>query len=843
MLEVGYKFRFFEEDAKVASSVLGIAHFKQRSFYTASIPVHRLEVHVNRLVVAGYKVGVVRQIETAALKAAGNNKSGPFERKLVEVYTKGTYLATEGLGGWILAIHEYPTQSPQSSIASRDDSSPKLHSEREAVEIGIVAVRAETGQVVWDVFRDGYMRDELERRLIMLDVVEVICFNETSTITLKTLVTKNRRIETLARINDAKKVVRDWYIKRYPDPSEVLAKVLELPGSVLECLAGQMQYLAEFALDSIFTLTNFFKNFSETLYVNLPATTLASLEIFTNSTNGEEKGSLFWVLNNTRTLPGRRLLKAWVGRPLLNIRELEERQEAVQELIETRGNHIEKLKTMLKKLPDLDKGLAKIFYGKSSRPEMLQTLQAFFRISRCFDHRDIFPFSSPILKEGLPSLRTILELVDGFLGEFNHQDAAKDDKFNMFKENNTMEQISDHKLGILIVETELQDYLEEIKNTLKKKHVSYISVAGIEYLIEIKSTETKLVPKTWIKVNGTRLVSRFHTPRVLQLIQEREQRKESLAIECDKAYSDFLKRISEHYDTLRGIVSTISQLDCLLSLAAVSAQTNFAKPEFTDSQVLEFEEARHPIIERVLIDPFVPNDVSLAVEGVRGIVLTGPNMGGKSSYIRQVALCAIMAQIGCYVPAKSARMGLLDGIFTRMGASDNMANRESTFMVELHECSDIMQTATSKSLVILDELGRGTSTFDGLAISHAVLHYFLTVIKSLTLFVTHYPSLGSFATDFPNNVRNYHMGYLEQDSNIVFLYKLTDGIAHRSYGLNVARLAGLDARIVAEAERKAKEFEEGLEARIKLRWAEKVVDICENRDIAFEKLLALADQV
>ena len=822
LVEVGYKYRFFGPDARAASQILGIACFKSHSFLSASVPVHRLSVHVNRLVKAGKKVGVVRQIETAALKAVGENRNKTFERKLCEVYSKGTYLGDDiddNVGGWIIAITE---DSLQLSSQFSNVSSTLVGIQKE-VRIGVVAIRPESGEVVWDAFEDTSLRGELEKRLLMLDVIEIVAVGELSQMSSKTFTLPGKRLEAVSRppFAEAKKKVEEFYNSQYStsDAAPVLAKIRALPDVVLECLHAQMQYLAEFSLESVFTLTNFFQPFETKMCLQLPATTISALEIFRNSTDNTEKGSLFWVLDSTRTLPGRRLLRRWLTRPLTVRADLIARQDAIQEIVDAKGTpfaQIDEVKKMLRKLPDLDKGLSKIYYGKSSRPDILKTLQAFFRVSRTFDPRASFAFTSPSLKDTFSSFTTIADIIDGFLAEINHVETAKDDKYNMFKETDTLDQISDHKMGILIVESDLTEHLAEIGKTLKRKHVEYVSVAGVEYLIEIKNDATKLVPPDWLKMSGTKFVSRFHTPKITKLVAERDQRKELLAIECDKAYNDFMKRISMHYDTLRWIVSSIAEVDCLFSLAVVSSQPGYTRPIFLPTSsptAIKITDARHPIIEKILTAPFIPNSVDLATNATQTVILTGPNMGGKSSYIKQVALCCILAHLGCFVPCTAAELTILDGIYCRIGASDRILQRESTFMVELHEVSDILAQATSSSLVILDELGRGTATLDGLAISHAVLHYFQTHVRSLLLFVTHYPSLSSLTREFAT-VETKYMAYLQLGSDdIEFLYKLTDGVAGSSYGLNVARLARLPASILATATAQARVMELDIAAR------------------------------
>jgi len=348
-------------------------------------------------------------------------------------------------------------------------------------------------------------------------------------------------------------------------------------------------------------------------------------------------------------------------------------------------------------------------------------------------------------------------------------------------------------------------------------------VAGEEYIIEIKKNENRDVPVSWHIVSRciylhfhfgmfiscpfrTKSATRYHTPEVKKKLQERAQYKETLEGEARKAFSAFLDEIAQgYYGVLRTAVHNLAIADCLLSLARVALQEGYVQPEFTDDDTLEIVEGRHPMVEALRSDPFVPNTVNMGNNEPRSKVITGPNMGGKSSSVRMIALIAIMAQIGSYVPAQSVKLGMLDGILTRMGASDELARGRSTFMVEMSETSEILHMATSKSLVILDELGRGTSTLDGMAVASAVLQHLLQVTKCKTLFITHYPLV---ATDlekrFPADLQNLHMGYtddlrIDGTRDITFLYRLTRGVANESFGVECARLAGLPEQILSIA--------------------------------------------
>ena len=395
-------------------------------------------------------------------------------------------------------------------------------------------------------------------------------------------------------------------------------------------------------------------------------------------------------------------------------------------------------------------------------------------------------FSSAILNRAIASLPIIGDRVIAYLDQINVEAAKHDDKYEFFREEIESDSISEHKLGIASVEHELNAHRADAAAKLKKKKVEFVTSAGIEYLIEVDNTLTKNVPASWAKISGTKKLSRYHTPEVVRLIRERDQHREALAAACDIAFSELLSDISTNYQSLRDCIQALATLDCLLCLSAVASQPGYVKPEYTEETRILVKQGRHPMVEQLLLDTYVPNDINLGFDATRALLITGPNMGGKSSYVRQVALIAIMGQIGSYVPAASAQLGMLDAVFTRMGAFDNMMAGESTFMVELSETSDILKQASPRSLIILDELGRGTSTHDGVAIAQAVLDHVVRVTGSLTLFITHYQNLSGLAKGFgQDQLKNVHMRFHESGENgqhVTFLYEVGEGVAHRSYG-------------------------------------------------------------
>jgi len=861
VVEVGYKFRFFGEDARTAAKELSIvcipgkfrfdehpseAHINR--FASASVPVHRLHVHVKRLVSAGHKVGVVRQLETAALKAAGDNRGKAFERGLTNLYTKGTY------------IDDQESLEPSASDAGGNapatghllcltETAPKGWGSDEKVHIGLVAVQPQTGDIIYDDFEDGWMRSELETRILHIAPLEYLIVGEVSKATDKLIkhlsasktnifgdnarVERKEKPKTMAAqsYSHITKFYADKMSAADPSSSQVessqengtlLDKVHKLSENATICLSAMIEHLQEYGLEHVFDLTKYFQSFSARSHMLLNGNTLNSLEIYINQTDHSERGSLFWTLDRTQTRFGQRLLRKWVGRPLLDRAKLDERVAAVEELKDGEATvTVDRIKSLLGKTRgDLEKSLIRIYYKKCSRPELLSVLQTLQMIAQEFAHITTpadSGFKSTLLSEAVADLPRIGDQVVEFLERISMQDAKENDKYNFFREGSETDDIKDHKVGILMVEQDLDEFKAVAAEKLKRKKVDYVTVAGIDFLIELDNTQLKNVPASWIKISGTKKYSRYHPPEVVRYLRERDQHKEALANACDAAFSDLLGELGSKYQAFRDCVQSLATLDCLLSLADIATQPGYCKPEFTDQIGVDITGGRHPMVEQLLLDAFVPNDVHLSSEQTRALLITGPNMGGKSSYVRSVALIAIMAQIGSYVPADSVRLGLLDAVFTRMGAFDNMMKGESTFMVELSETSDILKQATPRSLVILDELGRGTSTHDGVAIAQAVLSHMVSDLKSLTLFITHYQTLARMEEQFKDGeLKNVHMRFNEQKNadgsgDVTFLYEVGDGVAHRSYGLNVAKLAGLPKALIERAagESAKMELEEG----------------------------------
>ncbi|KIK97398.1 hypothetical protein PAXRUDRAFT_824943 [Paxillus rubicundulus Ve08.2h10] len=837
MIELGYKYYFYEESAAIASRELGIVAYRRRNLLTASIPVHRRDVHLKKLLSQGHKVGIVEQIETTALKKASENRNTLFERKLTHLYTATTYV-DELESADDVDKHAAPPLACFAEIPRAGESS------EDQVSIGMIVITPSTGDVVWDEFDDTIMRSELETRLVHTRPAELVLPDcGLSKLTEKVLshfigsVTSAQKIR-IERYKSGTEYTEafDFVINFYSDKTKanfkdlkmesILGVVSSLPQQVVIALVHAIKYLSAFRIADAFLGARFFTKFTNRTHMLLNANTLTNMEVYQNQTDYTTTGSLIWILDRTSTKFGARLLKTWIGRPLTDQQALQDRIDSIEEIVTSSSEILVALRHALKKLPDLAKGLCRIQYGKCSPQELAILLPALNRVATAFDdfeEESLGNFRSKLLNEIVLSLPKLKSPVREYLGAISLKDATEGKKESLWTNTERFPALVDHVLMIKTVETELAEELKRVRKILRKPSLQWTSVLGTEFLVELKKAENREVPVSWELVSSTKYCRRYHTPEVKNFIQERARYKESLATEANKAYRSFLDEIIQsHYCLLRDAINKLAVADCLLSLAHIALQDGYVRPEFTDEDVLDVIDGRHPMVEALRSDPFVPNSLSLGGDSPRSVIITGPNMGGKSSAVRMVALIAIMAQIGSYVPAKAARIGMCDGIITRMGASDELARGRSTFMVEMTETNEILKTASSKSLVILDELGRGTSTADGMAIADAVLQHLVENIKCKTMFITHYPLVAiDLERRFPDDVQNLHMGYttdtrIDGRRDVTFLYHLTRGFAEESFGVECARLAGIPEDILSVAKERSEVCRMATESRSRL---------------------------
>ncbi|XP_068077362.1 DNA mismatch repair protein Msh3 isoform X5 [Danio rerio] len=844
-VECGYKYRFFGEDAEIAAKELNITCHLDHNFMTASIPTHRLFVHVRRLVSQGYKVGVVKQTETTAIKASSANKSSLFSRQLHALYTKST-LVGEDVNpllklGDLEQAEDVVQDSGNNYLMCVSESFDKQSKE---LTVGMVVVQPSIGDVMVDCFKDNMSHSELESRILRIQPVEILVpsdLSETTERLLRNIALSSVQADDRIRIEKresamfeyptALSIIKDFYrggphsaARNHEKGSYSICMGLESP--IICCLGPVIQYLTEFKLEKILLCSSSFKRLSsDPDHMLLSAATMKNLEILCNQTTGSVKGSLLWVLDHTQTLFGKRLLRKWVSQPLKSVIDIQARQEAVAEILSSESSVLPSIQSLLTRLPDLERGLCSIYHKRCSTQEFYLIISSLSRLN--VELQALMPaiqsqLSSPLLKTLLLDTPQLLSPAHNFLKVLNEKAAKTGNKTEMFVDLTDFPVIRKTKEEIESVLLDIMEHRREVRLLLKNPSLDYTTVSGQQFLIEVKNSMLSIVPADWVKISSTKVFGRYHTPFIVEKHRRLQQLREQLVIDCNHEWINFLQLFGDHYYILRKAVCHLATMDCLFSLAQVAKENNYCRPEVLEekSQIL-ITAGKHPVITSLMgdQDQYVPNDTHLQGDGKRAMIITGPNMGGKSSYIRQVALVTIMAQLGSFVPAREASVGIVDGIYVRMGASDNISRGRSTFMEELLETSDVLACATSRSLVILDELGRGTSTHDGIAIAYATLESFIREVRCMTLFVTHYPPLCELEHLYPQHVGNYHMAFLlnepestsdeeeAQPEFITFLYQLIEGAAARSYGLNVARLAEIPESILRTAAFKSKELE------------------------------------
>ncbi|EDO14357.1 hypothetical protein Kpol_183p2 [Vanderwaltozyma polyspora DSM 70294] len=818
VIRVGYKYKCFAQDAEIVSKILHIMLIpgkltidesnpqdsNYRQFAYCSFPDIRLKVHLETLVHNNLKVAVVEQSETSAIKKNSNasSKNSVFERKISGVYTKATF----GINSAFSSNRKNVLGQYNSIWIINFSEIDKINS-----SFFMISVNLNSGEIIYDTFECSTTSIEnLETRIKYLNPIEVLTVSALPEKVKLRLHGSNSTI-LLKEKEDIDKEIMEEINKS--------TKGLNLSAELFELVPVLYKYLTEYNNEELLLISENYKPFASKKHMVLNAAAIESLGIF-----GEEggKGSLFWLLDHTRTSFGSRKLREWILHPLLDKKEIEDRLDAVDCIIHEVSNiFFESLNKMLTNVPDLLRTINRIAYGTTSRKEIYYFLKQMKSFSDHFQLHSNYLNSQVVSNDGRihkssALLTNLLTEITSGLKEINIENILSMINVSSVMEKDTYKQVSeffnlnyyDHAEEIIKIQgninevkNELAEELSSIRKILKRPHLNYKD--EMDYLIEVRNTQTKGLPSDWIVVNRTKMISRYHTPTSRKLIEKLQYQKDILYQETQKEYFQFVKRIKNDYFALNKIINHIATYDCILALASTSQNMNYVRPVLTDeSQFIDAKNARNPIIESLDIN-YVPNDVNLSHSAGKFLIITGPNMGGKSSYIRQVALLVILAQVGSYVPADFMKTSIFDKILTRIGAYDNLLKGQSTFKVELLEIQNIIKNKTENSLLLLDEVGRGTSTEDGKAISYSIVDYFINLpVCPLVLFTTHYPFLGSINSKI---LKSYYMDFVEQKKegedwpSIVFLYKLRSGITDSSFGLNVARLAQIDKDIINHA--------------------------------------------
>lgn len=769
---MGDFYELFFDDAKKAARLLDVtltARGKSGGdpIPMCGIPFHSADGYLAKLVKAGVSVAICEQIGDPA------TSKGPVERKVVRVVTPGT-VSDEAL-----------------MDAHRDNLLMAYY--RRGDSFGIATLDMGSGRfTVYDVANETALIDEIER----IRPAELLA-QDTASHPAKACDRPGFRLrpqwefdsEQATRLLTAHFETKD--LTGFGCDPEMIAIC------AAGCLFNYAQETQRTNLQHITTLS--VENPAD--IVTLDAATRKNLELDINLVGGEDN-TLYSVLNTCATAMGSRLMRRWLNTPLREKRILLERQNAIESLL---NNYLfEEIRQPLKHIGDLERILGRIAL-RSARPRDLSRLCAslaqFPTIQRLLANVE-----SEGLKEIAKRIQEFPEMVELL------DKAIIENPPMVIREGGVIADGYDAELDELRnISTNAGDFLVKLEEQEKQKtglstlKVGYNRVHG--YFIEISKGQAGQAPVEYIRRQTLKNAERFITPE-LKEFEDKALSAKSRALAREKAlYDELIEKANDQLGPLQIAAAAVSQLDVLHSLSERANQLNFTKPVLLDNEGINVEQGRHPVVEQVLDDPFVPNDLILD-EKQRMMIITGPNMGGKSTYMRQNALIVLLAQIGSYVPASRCEIGLVDRIFTRIGSSDDLAGGRSTFMVEMTETANILNNATRQSLVLMDEIGRGTSTYDGLSLAWASVEHLAKKLKAFTLFATHYFEITALP-DTLEGVANIHLDATEHNDNIVFLHNIQRGPASKSYGLQVAKLAGIPAQVIADAKTQLHLLENG----------------------------------
>ncbi len=783
LFRIGDFFETFEDDAKIASKVLGITLTKRSNGAAEDVPLagfphHAIDTYLPKLVRAGYRVAVCEQVENPKFA------KGIVKREVVEVVTPGVTLSEKLL--------DHKRNNYLAAVCVKNEVA------------GISFADISTGEF----YAYEIPESELTQQLESIQASEILIPKKD----------KDYLIPLIKKVNSSVRVTKidDW-IFNYEYGKELLLmqfKTVNLKGFGVEHLneglvaAGVvLSYLQETQKSNLSHL-NSISLYNHSDYMILDASTRRNLEITFTMQDGGREGSLISILDRTSTAMGGRLLKKWISLPLRDLNSIQKRLDSVEELIKEK-NVRKKIVNELKEIGDLERLISRISTGRANPREVVALKSSLKKLPAVIEQ--LSKLKSETLnqiREGLDPLNELVEkiqtaIVDSPPMNINDGGIIR----NGFSvELDELRDIAFHG----------KDWIAQLQKSEREKtgipslKVSYNKVFG--YYIEISNAHKNKIPESYIRKQTLVNSERYITPELKEYEEKILNAEEKIYELESQLFNEIRLLAASEVRTIQQNARLIAMLDCFISFAECAEAYNYCKPLLTEGTRLEIIKGRHPVVEQILPpgEKFHPNDCVMDNEENQIIILTGPNMAGKSVYLRQVGLIVLLAQIGSYVPAEKAEIGIVDRIFTRVGASDNISAGESTFLVEMQEAANILNNATSKSLILLDEIGRGTSTFDGISIAWAITEYLHenSEVSAKTLFATHYHELNEMSEIFPR-IKNYKVEVREYDDKVIFLHKVNPGRADHSYGIQVAQMAGLPRFVTS----RAKEVLQNLESK------------------------------
>ncbi|HHV50428.1 MAG TPA: DNA mismatch repair protein MutS [Clostridiales bacterium] len=773
---LGDFYEMFFDDAKLVSQELELVLTgrdcgQEERAPMCGVPFHSCEGYIARLVAKGYKVAICEQVEDPA------TAQGIVKREVIRVITPGTVIEgsmlDEGKNNYLGVIY-LGDGAMEAGVCFTDCSTGEVHLIHISGEDVALRVTNEIGRFMPSeiLFNDFAAADETIQSFL-----------------------KNR-LEITPQIPSADNFdfrrSTDIILKHFKksDLGELGLKDQYAAVRALGCTLSYLYTTQMSGLERITTLDIY----SDVQFMRLDLTARRNLELVETMRTKEKRGSLLGVLDQTKTAMGKRLLRNWIEQPLVNISQISRRLNAVNELVGDtmlRGDIIE----LLRNIYDLERIMTRIVYGSANARELKSLSQTICHLAPIKER--LIGVKSAMLADihsDIDPLEDVRELIENAIVDdppFSVREGGIIREGYSSEVDQLRYEMTDGKGIIASIEAR-----EKEKTGIKTLKVGYNRVFG--YYIEVSKSFIGQVPDTYIRKQTLANSERYITEE-LKNLESRVLGAKDRIVELEyQLFTEVRLKVAEQLHRIQSTAQAIARLDVLCSFAEVAQRNKYTMPIVDLNGRIIIKNGRHPVVETLADAPFVPNDTYLDDGENRVAIITGPNMAGKSTYMRQTALIVLMAQIGCFVPAESATIGIVDSIFTRVGASDDLASGQSTFMVEMSEVASILKNATSKSLIIFDEIGRGTSTYDGMSIARAVLEYVVKKIGSKTMFATHYHELTEIENQI-EGVKNYNIAVKKRGDDITFLRRIVRGPADDSYGIEVAKLAGIPDSVISRA--------------------------------------------
>ncbi len=775
---LGDFYEMFFDDAKIASKELELVLTgrdcgQEERAPMCGVPFHSADSYIAKLVGRGYKVAICEQVEDPA------TAKGIVKRDVVRIVTPGTVIESNMLD-----------ESKNNYLASVFLSDKNC---------GLAFIDVSTGEVHLDRADSGDSVAHILNRLGCYNPSEVIINKYGASVKSVISFIKNRLGVDYQIVSENDYDIDSLKNLIYSHISENNNKTeFENNSSLLYAFGVALQYLKGVQKNELENISEV-DFYNESSFLTLDLTARRNLELTETQLRREKKGSLLWVLDHTKTAMGKRLIRNWVEQPLINYSSIILRQNAVEELTSD-TILLDSLMSYMGDMFDIERIMTRIVYGSANAKELKtlgRTIEQLGSIKASLAAAKSKMLSG--IYDDIDLLEDVYELINTSICDdppLTVRDGGMiRDGFN--EELDTLRDIVNNGKGYLSA----VEQQEQEKTGIKKLKIGYNRVFG--YYIEVTNSFKDLVPDHYIRKQTLANAERYITQELKELESKVLGAQERIVRLEFEIFSGIRSQIAAQLERVRLTARAVANLDALCSLAFTAVNNNYTRPVVDTSDEIIIENGRHPVVELMLDGaPFVPNDTQLDCRGNRTAIITGPNMAGKSTYMRQVAVITLMAQIGSFVPASSAKIGIVDRIFTRVGASDDLSAGQSTFMLEMTEVADILKNATSKSLIVFDEIGRGTSTYDGMSIARAVLEYTADKKKigAKTLFATHYHELTELE-DTVEGVNNFNTSVKKRGDDITFLRRIVKGPADGSYGVEVAKLAGVPKAVVENAKK------------------------------------------